>query len=266
MKPVYCCNATQTARFNTAIPEVKHFCSPFSRSRSKFANHTYSVKSMETFLYGCGVSILHWHALERQLALCYWISLLIFSMKYEINESPYRNCSAKQDNLNRLFLLSVGRCVLLENFLVYPSATDKQTIHVIQGVIVQAACHGPSPYKASVASPHPQTGHRWNAAPGILPQLAGCRAAAAWNMIRPLSKHALHCGCVQGQRKHLKLGKVLLWPTQLLCAQLNSDDWRWFITCDYDNLRIPYSLSLVIINNLSSLSCHSLGSQCSLLS
>ena len=72
-------------------------------------------------------------------------------------------------------VLAVVRCVLQENFFVYPSATDKQTI---QGVIVQAACRGPSPYKASLASPHPQTGHRWNAAPGILPQLAGCRAAA----------------------------------------------------------------------------------------
>lgn len=70
------------------------------------------------------------------------------------------------------------RCVLLEPFLVYPSATDKQTIHLIQGAIVQALCSGLSPYKATVASPHPQTGHRWNAAPGILPQLTGCRAAA----------------------------------------------------------------------------------------
>lgn len=189
------------------------------------------------FLYGWRVSILHWHALERQLALCYWISLLIFSMRYEINESRYRNCSAKQDNLNRLFLLSVGRFVLLENFLVYPSATDKQTIHVIQGVIVQAACHGPSPYKASVASPHPQTGHRWNAAPGILPQLAGCRAAAAWNTIRPLSKHALHCGCVQGRADS---GNTSNWEKSSFGPLSHSVlSWIWMIEDD--------SLPLIII-------------------
>lgn len=47
--------------------------------------------------------------------------------------------------------------------------------------------------------PHPQTGHWWNAAPGILPQHAGSGAAAGWNMIRPLSKHVFLHGCVQGR-------------------------------------------------------------------
>lgn len=84
-------------------------------------------------------------------------------------------------------------------FLVYPSAADKQTIRLNRGAVVQALRRGPSPHKTSVASPHPQTGHQWNAAPGILPQLTGCRAAAGWNMIRPLSKHAFHYGCVQGR-------------------------------------------------------------------
>lgn len=47
--------------------------------------------------------------------------------------------------------------------------------------------------------PHPQTGHWWNAVPGILPQLAGRGAAAGWNMISPLSKHVFLHGCVQGR-------------------------------------------------------------------
>lgn len=40
-------------------------------------------------------------------------------------------------------------------------------------LIVHLVCYGLSPYKASPASPHPQTGYWWNAAPGIFSELTG---------------------------------------------------------------------------------------------
>lgn len=41
--------------------------------------------------------------------------------------------------------------------LSYPSVTDKRTNHLIQTRWLSRSASGPSPYKASVASPHPQT-------------------------------------------------------------------------------------------------------------
>lgn len=69
------------------------------------------------------------------------------------------------------------RGVCLETPLVYPSAADKHTNYPIQafcrGLSSTQSCRG-----RPLSTPTPQTGHRWNAAPGILPQLTGCRAAA----------------------------------------------------------------------------------------
>lgn len=145
-------------------------------------------------------------------------------------------------------------CREVQNFLVCASATDKQMTHLIWGVIVQPVMLSLPlslslpPYKASLAGPHPQTGHRWNAAPGILPQLAGRGAAAGWNMIRPLSKHAFHYGCVQG-RAHSgntsDRGKVL--PG--LCCGHGIPPLGWFITSDYINPRIAYSFCVIAADN-----------------
>lgn len=78
--------------------------------------------------------------------------------------------------------------------LIYPDDTSDVCfllfIHLPQGVIVEALSRGHAlhllpPHTQTHAHttprhatpPHPQTGHWWNAAPGILPQLAGHGAA-----------------------------------------------------------------------------------------
>lgn len=99
--------------------------------------------------------------------------------------------------------------------LVYPSVVHahKQTTRFYLEAIVQpVGLSWPLAVRTKPLwpSPHPHASHRWNAAPGILPEFTGPLAAAAWNTIRPLSKHAFHYGCVlhcHWQRKHLKLVK-----------------------------------------------------------
>lgn len=74
------------------------------------------------------------------------------------------------------------RGVWPETPLVYPCVADKQTAYRIwarcRGLSSTQSCRAAARQPPSFhITPTPQTGHRWNAAPGILPQL--CRAAAA---------------------------------------------------------------------------------------
>lgn len=116
-------------------------------------------------------------------------------------------------------------------FLVYPSAADKQTIRPLRAGDSSGALSWSLSIQSHCGQP-PPPGHWWNAAPGILPQLTGCRAAAGWNMIRPLSKHAFHYGCVQGRTDSGNTSnceQCSLWPAALSwmlisTAFLGSDD------------------------------------------
>lgn len=132
-----------------------------------------------------------------------------------------------------------------ENFLVHPFATGIWT-YLIQRVIVQAVCHGPSPYKGSLASPHPQTGHRWNAAPGILPE-----PAVGWNMIRLCLNMCFTMGvfCTVLTVETPPVGKT---PPSACCEQLIFNEhsiarFGWVITSDYVNLRVTFSCFLLLL-------------------
>lgn len=141
----------------------------------------------------------------KHSAIIQWLSemfikyLIIGLFKYQLSPSlvlltePFCSEIWETFKINRLIYPGDPRVAPERCFLLF--------IRLPQGVMVEALSRGhalhPLPPHTHTA-PHPQTGHWWNAAPGILPQLAGHGAAAGWNMIRPLSKHVFLHGCVQG--------------------------------------------------------------------
>lgn len=122
------------------------------------------------------------------------------------------------------------RGVCLETPLVYPSVADKHT-----NCPIQAFCRGLPPHKAAVASPSAPPPPR-QATGGMLRLVFSHSSQAAglqrgWNMIGPLSKHALYHGCVQGRTDSgnaSNWGKVLPRPAEPGCTLMGTAFARFY--------------------------------------
>lgn len=122
------------------------------------------------------------------------------------------------------------RGVWLETPLVYPSAADKHTNYLIQAfcrsLSSTQSCHG---RPLTPPPPRQATGGMLRLVFSHSSQAAGLQRG--WNMIGPLSKHALCHGCVQGRTDSgnaSNWGKVLPRPAEPGCTLMRTALARFY--------------------------------------
>lgn len=270
----FCCKGRMHLRLSSKVLK------PCKESLDCYENYNLFNTIQRVLLYGC--TSINWMQIWRKVTGIIVNPSLAFTaeiaatmlqhcakdvIKYQKSESVFFwSLQPNHSCLSRFFPLLVGcREVSSAGDFSCLSICHRQTDDPSDPVCDSSGSSVmvPLPIQSLCGQPPPPDRPPVECCAWYSPRARRLRAAAGWNMIGPLSKHAFHYGCVLSCTDS---GNTSDWEKSSVHS--NIFHFGWFITSDYINLRATYSWSLLlllIMIHLSSLKCQSLGSQCSLL-